>query len=175
MGLGFWQSGVNNPSTEGPSRPEWPVFSRHGGTMLGRARIEFDDGRCGRDLRYFMLGLDTTQVSLLRRQWLVYINLATQDEHKHSANNARITVHISRDNTSLRSCDWLHGLGLPISGFRRGWQRRCGYDSCHTGMATEGSEPHEEHSPQALQACIPKHDQNEPPENNAFKQLALLD
>lgn len=84
--------------------------------MLGRARIEFDDGRCGCDLRYFMLGLDTTQVPLLRRQWLVYINLAIQDEHKHSANNARITVHISRDSTSLRSCDWLHGPGLHISG-----------------------------------------------------------
>lgn len=42
-------------------------------------------------------------------------------------------------------------------------------------MATEGPELHEEHSPQALEACTPKHDQNEPPENNAFKQLALLD
>lgn len=33
----------------------------------------------------------------------------------------------------------------------------------------------EELPPQALEACTPKSDQNEPPENNVFKQLAFLD
>lgn len=93
---------------------------------------------------------------------------------------------------SLLNCDWLHGLDLVYLNYRMVAENvrknflEITTNHCHIyRMTTEGYQAQEEHSPEALESCTPKNNdnnhnhQNEPIENtrpaNAFKQLALLD